>query len=90
MWAKLEVTVPTATQFAADSRIWTLGYWRRDDDGSVLSHNWDTPLTGAERAQAVTYVANNSAITLAQIQAAFDATDTRREIAQKLRAFFRG
>jgi hypothetical protein len=90
MCAKLEVTVNTATQFAADARIWTLGYRRLDDDGSVLFSNWGTTLTGAERTQAVNYVTNNSAITEAQIQAAFDASDTRREIATKLKAFFRG
>jgi hypothetical protein len=90
MCAKLEVTVNTATQFGADARIWTLGYRRLDDDGSVLFSNWGTTLTGAERTQAVNYVTNNSAITEAQIQAAFDASDTRREIATKLKAFFRG
>lgn len=88
--AKLEVTVATAQHFAADPRIWTLGYWRRDDDGSLLYHNWDTTLTAAERQQAAQYVTNNSNISAAQLAAAFDVTDTRREIAQKLRAFFRG
>jgi hypothetical protein len=87
--AKLQVAVATATQFAGDSRIWTLGYWRRDDEGSILDHNWTDTLTAGERTQAVDYITANSAITAAQIQAAFDASDTRQQIAQKLRAFFK-
>ncbi len=87
--AKLEITVATAQHFAADPRIWTLGYWRRDDDGAVIAHNWDTILTTAERQQAAAYITANSAITAQQLATAFDATDTRREIAQKLKAFFR-
>lgn len=87
--AKLEITVNTAQHFASDNRIWTLGYWRRDDEGAVLDHNWNETLTAGEREQAVDYVTANSNITAQQIQAAFDATDTRREIAQNLTAFFR-
>lgn len=87
--AKLEVTASTAQQFAADARIWTLGYWRKDDEGAVLSSNWNEILTAAERQQAVDYVTANSAITAQQIQAAFDATDTRWKVGQKLTAFFR-
>ena len=87
--ARLELTVATAQQFAADSRIWTLGFWRRDDEGAVITHNWDDTLTAAQRTQARNYVTNNSNITAAQLNAAFDASDTRREIANKLKAFFR-
>ncbi len=87
--AKLEITVTTAQHFAGDNRIWTLGYWRKDDEGAVIEHNWDTTLTAGERQQAVSYVTSNSAITAQQLTARFDATDTRRQIAQKLRAFFR-
>lgn len=87
--AKVEMTVPTAQHFASDPRIWTLGYWRRDDEGETLDHNWDETLTATERQQAVDYITSNSAITAAQLAAAFDADDTRAEIAQKLKAFFR-
>ena len=87
--ARLQMTVATAQHFAADPRIWTLGYWRRDDDAAVLSHNWNTTLTAAERQQAVNYVTSNSNITAQQIAAVFDATDTRAEIADKLKAYFR-
>ena len=88
--AKLVVTVATAQHFAADPRIWILGYWRRDDDGTLLDDNWDTTLNPMERQEAVDYVTANSNISAAQLAAAFDASDTRREIAQKLKAFFRG
>ena len=87
--AKLEVTVPTAQQFATDSRIWTLGYWRRDDEGGVIDHNWNTALTPDERQEAAAHITNNSAITVQQLAAVFDPTDTRAEIASKLMAFFR-
>ena len=87
--AKLEITVTTAQQFASDPRIWTLGYWRRDDEGAVLDHNWDTTLTTAERQHAANYITSNSNITVQQLAAVFDATDTRQEIATKLRAFFK-
>jgi len=87
--AKLEITVPTAQHFANDPRFWVLGYWRRDDEGAVLDHNWNTTLTVAERQQAAGYVTANSNITAQQLAAAFDATDTRAEIANKLKAFFR-
>lgn len=87
--AKLEVTVATANQFSTDPRIWMLGYWRRNDEGEVLDHNWSTTLSEAERQEVIDYVTSNSVITTQQIVAAFDATDTRQEIAQKLRAFFR-
>lgn len=90
MVAKLEITVPTAQQFASDPRFWTLGYWRRDDEGSVIDHNWNTTLTVAERQQAVSYITSNSNITAQQLASAFDATDTRAVIASKLKAFFRG
>ncbi len=87
--AKLEITVPTAQHFANDPRIWTLGYWRRDDEGAVLSHNWDEPLSVEDRQQAVNYITNNSNTTAGQLAAVFDADDTRADIAKKLKAFFR-
>lgn len=87
--AKVEMTLPTAQHFASDPRIWTLGYSRRDDEGDVIDSNWDTTLTTAERQQAANYVTANSAITAQQLANAFEATDTRREIAQKLKTFFR-
>lgn len=87
--AKLEITPATAQQFAADSRFWTLGYRRLDDEGEVTFSNWNTTLTAGERQQAANYVTNNSNITAQQLAARFDASDTRREIAQKLKAFFR-
>lgn len=89
MCAKLEITVATALQFAADPRIWTLGYWRRDDEGGVISHNWDETLTAEERQVAVDWITANSAYTAEQLATVFDVTDTRRQIAQKLRAFFK-
>jgi hypothetical protein len=87
--AGIEITVATATQFASDPRIWTLGYRRFNDDGEQTFSNWDDPLTVAERQQAADYVTANSKITAAQLNAKFDATDTRREIATKLKEFFR-
>lgn len=87
--ARLVVTVTTAQHFASDNRFWTLGYWQRDDEGGVITHNWDTPLTAEERTQAANYITLNSFITPAQINAAFDPTDTRREIAEKLKDYFR-
>ena len=87
--AKLEVTVNTAQQFVSDPRFWTLGYWRKDDEGVVIDHNWGTTLTLAERQAAAQYVTNNSAITAQQLAAVFDASDTRAEIAEKLKVFFR-
>jgi hypothetical protein len=87
--AKLEITVATAQQFASDNRFWTLGYRRYDDDGEILASNWDDVLTGQERQQAVNYITNNSNITAQRLGNRFDATDTRLEIAQKLKEFFR-
>lgn len=87
--ARLEVTVVTAQQFAADPRIWTLGYRQLNDDGEVTFSNWNGPLSSEERQQAITYVTANSAITAQQLAAVFDVDDTRLEIAEKLKAFFR-
>lgn len=87
--AKLEITVATAAQFASDPRIWTLGYKRFNDEGEQTFSNWNTTLTVAERQQAGDYVSANSNITAAQLAARFDATDTRAQIAQKLKEFFR-
>jgi len=87
--AKLEVTVATAQHFTGDPRIWTLGYRRFDDEGEQTFSNWNTTLTAQERQQAANYVTSNSNITAQQLAQKFDATDTRREIARKLKAFFR-
>jgi len=87
--AKLEVTVATAQQFASDNRFWTLGYRRFDDEGEVTFSNWDTTLTTAERQQAVNYITTNSSITAQQLANVFDVDDTRLEIAQKLKDYFR-
>jgi hypothetical protein len=87
--AQLEITTATAAQFAADPRIWTLGYRRYNDEGEETFSNWNEPLTAEERTQAINYVTSNSKITQQQIVAVFDAGDTRREIAQKLKQFFR-
>ena len=88
--AKLQLTPTTAAQFAADPRFWTLGYRRLDDDGEVVTSNWDEPLSVEQRQQAVTYITTHSAITAQQLAAVFDASDTRLEIARKLKEFFRG
>ncbi len=87
--SKLEITVATAAKFASDTRIWTLGYRRLDDEGEVVFSNWDTPLTTQERQQAANYITANSNISAQQLANAFDASDTRMEIARKLKAFFR-
>ncbi len=87
--ARIEMTAPTAQHFASDPRIWTLGYWRRDDEGAILDDNWDSVLTTDERQQAVAYITTHSAITAQQLAVRFGAIDTRREIAHKLKAFFR-
>lgn len=88
--AKVEMTVNTAQHFANDPRFWVLGYKRFDDEGEVTFSNWGEPLTVQERQAAAQYVTNNSKITAQQLADAFDVTDTRREVAQKLKAFFRG
>ena len=87
--AKLEVTPTTAQHFADDPRIFTLGYWRRDDEGNAMDDNWDTALTVEERQGAVHYITSNSKITDQQLTNAFGAADTREEIARKLKEFFR-
>ena len=91
--AKLQITPATAAHFADDPRFWTLGYRRvsRDEEGmeTVINSNWDEPLSATQRKEAGDYVANNSNITKQQLAAVFDADDTRLEIAQKLKAFFR-
>lgn len=87
--AKLEITTVTAAQFASDPRIWTLGYKRFNDEGEQTFSNWNTALTADERNQAGDYVSANSKITKPQLAARFEATDTRREIAEKLKEFFR-
>ena len=87
--AKMEVTPATAQHFADDPRIFTLGYWQRDDEGNAMDDNWDTALTVEERQRAVNYITSNSKITAQQLANVFDATDTRKEIARKLKEFFR-
>lgn len=87
--ANLHLTPVTAAQFADDSRLWTLGYRRYNDEGKVTFSNWGTTLTAEERQQAVNYITTHSKITQQQLAAVFDPADTRREIAQKLQAFFR-
>ncbi len=87
--ARLEITVATAAQFANDARIWTLGYKRFDDEGEQTFSNWNTPLSAAERQKAVNFITNNSNITTQQLSNKFNASDTRLEIANKLKEFFR-
>ncbi len=87
--AKLEITTTTAMHFVNDSRIWTLGYRRFNDQGEQVFSNWSEKLTTAERQQAVNYITNNSNITAQQLAGKFDASDTRLEIARKLKEFFR-
>ena len=92
--AKLQITPATAAHFASDPRFWTLGYRRvvvdpETREETVINSNWDEPLSAAERKQAGDYVSNNSNITKQQLATVFDADDTRLEIAQKLKAFFR-
>jgi len=87
--ARLEVTVARAEQFPSDPRIWTLGYKRFNDEGEELFSNWNDQLSAAQRQQAVNYITNNSNITAQQLANKFDATDTRLEIARKLKEFFR-
>ena len=87
--ARLEITVATAAYFAGDARIWTLGYKRFNDKGELQLSNWSEKLSAAERQQAVNYITNNSNITAQQLANKFDATDTRKVIAQKLKEFFR-
>lgn len=86
--ARILVAVPVAQHFAEDLRLFQLGYWVKDEEGDVVSHNWDTALPTEERTRVVNYITNNSKVTQAQLAAVFNATDTRREIAAKLRVFF--
>jgi len=86
---KLEITVNTAQHFANDARLFVLGYRRLDDEGNVLFSNWNEPLSSQERQKAAQYVTSHCRITAQQLAQAFDATDTRLEIARKLKAFFR-
>lgn len=87
--ARLEVTDATAAQFASDPRIWTLGYKRFDEDGNMISSNWDQVLSAGQRQEALDYVTANSDIEVQQLSNRFDVDDTRLEIAQKLKEFFR-
>ncbi len=87
--AKLEITMVTAMKFAQDARIWTLGYKRFDDDGEQTFSNWNSSLYVAERQKAINFITNNSNITAQQISNKFNAFDTRLEIADKLKEFFR-
>jgi hypothetical protein len=87
--ARLEITVATAAHFANDARIWTLGYKRFDDDGEQTFSNWNTALSNAERNKAINFITNNSDITVQQLSNKFNASDTRLEIANKLKELFR-
>ncbi len=87
--AKLEITTTTAMHFVNDSRIWTLGYKRFNNQGEQVFSNWSEKLSADERQQAVNYITNNSNITAQQLAGKFDASDTRLEIARKLKEFFR-
>ena len=87
--ARLEITDATANHFASDPRFWVLGYKRFDADGEQIASNWDTALTAEERQRAANYITNNSNITAQQLASKFDVDDTRLEIAEKLKAFFR-
>lgn len=86
--ARILMAVPVAQHFADDLRLFQLGYWVKDEEGNVVSHNWNTILPTEERTRVVNYITNNSKVTQAQLAAMFNATDTRAEIADKLRAFF--
>jgi len=89
--ARLIVSNATATQFADDSRIFILGYQRLSDDielaGQVLFSNWNTTLTQDEIDRLVSYLLNHG-YTMQQITAHFSASDTRLEIARKLKELF--
>ena len=87
--ARLEITAVTAAHFAKDARIWTLGYKRFNDQGEQTFSNWNTTLSTAERQKAVNFITNNSNITAQQLSNKFNASDTRLEIANKLKEFFR-
>lgn len=85
---RLIVTVATAQQFAADSRIFTLGRRIFDDDGNVTNSNWNTTLSDGERKQVLDWLENHG-ISRAQVSARFGGSDTRLEIATKLKAYFK-
>lgn len=85
---KLEITMATGAQFAADPRIFTLGRRIFDDDGNVTNSNWNTTLSGGERKQVLDWLENHG-ISRAQVSARFGGNDTRLEIAQKLKAYFK-
>ena len=86
---KLEITITTAMHFNYDPRIWTLGYQRFNDKGELQFSNWSEKLSAADRQQAVNYITNNSKITVQQLANKFDVSDSRLEIARKLKDFFR-
>jgi hypothetical protein len=86
--ARLEVSPVTAQQFSSDPRIWTLGRKIIDDEGNVTDSNWDTPLTAPERTQALDWLEAHG-IDRATVAARFSASDTRKQIADKLVEFFK-
>jgi len=87
--AKVEVANATAQQFSDDPRLFILGYRRLSDDGlyTVEASNWNTTLTQDEIDRVVTYLLNHG-YTMEQITAHFSASDTRLEIARKLKELF--
>lgn len=85
--ARLQISDATAQHFASDNRFFLLGYDRLDDEGNVIASNWNQPLDVASRTRALNYLINHG-YTMQQITSRFSASDTRREIAQKLKALF--
>lgn len=87
---QITITTATAQQFSADPRIFVLGRRIMDDEGNVTSSNWNTtkPLTVEERTQVLDWL-EDKGISREQVAARFNADDTRLEIANKLKVFFR-
>jgi len=86
--ARLIITVPTAQQFASDGRIFTLGRKVLDGEGEVTDSNWDTTLTAAEILQVKTWWINRG-YDWDKVKNNFSASDTRREIGVKIRAWLK-
>lgn len=84
----LVVGLATAQQFQSDPRMFRLGWRIFDNDGELQFSNWDQPLDAPSRTQALDWLEAHG-YTRAQVAARFDATDTRKEILDKLREMFR-
>lgn len=86
--AKLTINQNTANQFAADARIHILSRKVFDEDGNETSSNRDAALTAGERTTILNWL-EVKGVDRAQVTARFDASDTRAEITNKLKAYFR-